>query len=240
MKSCWRLKADTSNSTTSSTNSSATSSSIPVKISRRPYHNPWRIAGRRVFRIYSQSLRPARGIWCRRLPNLKLELFQFLAIDNISMEEETCGIRNDPTKGRFDVDALVTRSQEDANIARIDGLETALESNQTLYGRVLRTSPEAQLACERAGRIAYARAQYSIYDEPQGHHIDPVTGKLPYSFEVGGADFHGALKIDADYVLTRDQAQNEQINQELSAATSIADLEGQISAFQQSTEGVRD
>ncbi|PYS59368.1 MAG: hypothetical protein DMF74_21510, partial [Acidobacteria bacterium] len=156
------------------------------------------------------------------------------------MEEETCGIRNDPTKGGFDVDALVTRSQEDANIARIDGLETALESNQTLYGRVLRTSPEAQLACERAGRIAYARAQYSIYDDPQGHHIDPVTGKLPYSFEVGGADFHGALKIDADYVLTRDQAQNEQINQELSAATSIADLEGQISAFQQSTEGVRD
>src|SRR2546422_11619714 len=61
MKSCWRLKADTSNSTTSSTNSSATSSSIPVKILRRPCHNPWRIAGRRVFRIYSQSLRSARG-----------------------------------------------------------------------------------------------------------------------------------------------------------------------------------
>src|SRR5436853_7623687 len=56
MKSCWRLKVDTSNSTTNSTNSNATSSSIPVKISRRHYRSPCLIGARSVFRIYSHWL----------------------------------------------------------------------------------------------------------------------------------------------------------------------------------------
>jgi hypothetical protein len=168
--------------------------------------------------------------------NLKLELFQYLAIDDITQKEENCGITqdpNDPTKlikGRYDVDAIVSRSNEQANLDTEAALEAVFSINGEQLDHV--QGAPSQQEIDRAAGIAFVRAMYSDRQWKQKVKERTVFGGKTFEIE-------NSSIVDADKDLTEDQRRYELRSESLAVQATRSELFGRRAATASTAEGLK-
>ena len=158
-----------------------------------------------------------------KLANVFVELTQAFALDAITTAEEAAG--------RFDVDAAVSRAQEQANKQLRDTYRQVAGWQQALHDFVLDSGGEGNCNIARASMLAYTRAMYS-----------ETTCAKPMMFPInvcGNPYGAPSNRIDIDAELTRQLQWHEQHAQSIACSAAVEEKTGQGNAVEKTGAGIQ-